>query len=173
MKRLQLLLILISLVVIVTPWELAAKVIASPAEEAVKESIAIGGEVFRLEVASDDRSRAKGLQGRAEIDPSGGMIFVFPKCELRSFWMLGCKVDIDILFLGADGQIVSTHKMKAESPQRDDESQAAYEARLRRYSSIRPAQFAIELRAGSIDRLKLRAGQTIYFDRQRLVKDAR
>jgi uncharacterized membrane protein (UPF0127 family) len=44
---------------------------------------------------------------------------------------------------------------------------------LRSYPSRRPAQFVIELEAGTIDRLKLERGQTIELDYSRLRKMAR
>ena len=71
------------------------------------------------------------------------------------------------------GRIVQCHKMKKEPPRRDDEPEWSYEWRLKSYPSRRPAQFVIELRAGSIDRLKLEPGQTIELDYARLRRMAR
>ena len=62
---------------------------ASPAQpRSVK--IAIAGETFSLELALDTPSRVRGLMDRLAIDPHGGMIFVFPDAEERSFWMANC-----------------------------------------------------------------------------------
>jgi uncharacterized membrane protein (UPF0127 family) len=63
--------------------------------------------------------------------------------------------------------------MKKEPPRGADETEAAYEWRLKAYRSQRPAQFAIELKAGSIDRLKLKRGQTVEMDLARLKRMAR
>ena len=63
--------------------------------------------------------------------------------------------------------------MKKEPPRRADESVRAYEQRLKLYPSRRPVRFAIELETGSIDRLKLKPGQTIPLDLRRLKKMAR
>ncbi|MHC4080547.1 MAG: DUF192 domain-containing protein [Planctomycetota bacterium] len=141
--------------------------------EPPREEIVIAGETFKLEVAADARSRAQGLMERTEIDEHGGMLFIYRDVRRRSFWMKNCLVDIDLLYLGSKGRIVGCHKMKKEPRRREDETEAAYEWRLRSYRSRRPAQFVIELKAGSIDRLKIKPGQTIELDYSRLRKMAR
>lgn len=133
-----------------------------------RERIIIAGETFELEVAADDAARAAGLMHRDSIDANGGMLFIYPRAAMRSFWMANCKVDIDILFLDAKGKIVALHRMKAEPLRGEYESETAYHARLKRYSSRRAAQFAIELKAGTIDRLELKVGQIIEMDYDRL-----
>ena len=136
---------------------------ASPAQpRSVK--IAIAGETFSLELALDTPSRVRGLMDRLAIDPHGGMIFVFPDAEERSFWMADCFIDIDLIFLDSRGTITSTHEMKIESPQLDGESVWDYEGRLKHYFSNGPSRFAIELSAGSIDRLELRVNDHISLD---------
>jgi uncharacterized membrane protein (UPF0127 family) len=142
-------------------------------KEPPREEIVIAGETFKLEIAADAPSRAKGLMGREEIDEHGGMLFIYRDVRRRSFWMKNCLVDIDLLYLGSKGRVVSCHKMKKETPRRKEETEAAYEWRLKSYRSRRPAQFVIELKAGSIDRLKLEPGQTIELDYSRLRKMAR
>ncbi len=137
------------------------------------EHVTIGQERFVLEIAADEESRTHGLMGRAEIRPDGGMIFIFPDCRMRSFWMAECLVDIDLVFLDSGGRITAMHEMKVEPPRGPDESDVAYRARLRSYPSVYPAQFAIELRAGSIDRLGLEFEQRIELDLPRLKAMAR
>lgn len=141
--------------------------------EPPREEIVIAGENFKLEVAATPPSRARGLMERTEIDEHGGMLFIYRDVRRRSFWMKNCLVDIDLLYLGSKGRIVGCHKMKKEPPRRADETDAAYEWRLKSYRSRRPARFVIELKAGTIDRLKLKAGQTIELDYSRLRKMAR
>ena len=133
-----------------------------------KEQIVIGDETFKLEVAADVETRAQGLMNREKIDEHGGMIFIYKRARVRSFWMKNCLVDIDLLYLDGRGRIVSMHKMKKEPARSENESVIDYERRLKRYPSRRPAQFIIELQAGSIDRLKPKVGQTIELDLPRL-----
>ncbi len=144
-----------------------------PAKGPPTEKVVIGGERFKLEVAADRAARTKGLMGRQRIDDHGGMLFVFRTARKRSFWMKDCLIDMDLIMLDARGRIIRLHKMKREPPRQEDESVFAYERRLKDYSSNRRMQFAIELEAGSIDRLKLETGRTIRLDLRRLRKMAK
>jgi len=144
-----------------------------PAKGPPTEKLVIGGEKFKLEVAADRKARTKGLMGRQRIDDHGGMLFVFRTARKRSFWMKECLIDMDLIFLDGRGRIIRLHAMKKEPPRQENESIFAYERRLKDYSSDRPMQFAIELRAGSIDRLKLETGRTIPLDLRRLRKMAK
>ncbi len=132
------------------------------------EVVTVGGERFTLETALDEPSRTKGLMWRSEIPERGGMLFVFPEPAVRRFWMANCLIDIDLIFLDHDGRVTAVHRMKVEPPRRDDESEAAYHARLKGYSSVYPAQFAVELRAGALDRLGVGFEDRVGLDTDRL-----
>ena len=137
------------------------------------EEVVLGGETFKLELATDKKARTRGLMDRKKIDDRGGMLFVFAAPRRQSFWMKNCLVDIDLLYLDRDGRVTTLHKMKAEPPKHQNESTPAYERRLRRYPSRGRAQFVIELKAGSIALLELEKGQTIELDLPRLKKLAK
>jgi uncharacterized membrane protein (UPF0127 family) len=136
------------------------------------ETLTIAGpkatKTFQLKVAADDASRAKGLGGVTELPEDGGMIFIFKQSEARYFWMKGCVIDIDIAFLDGLGTVTAVHTMKKEAPQGPNESELAYENRLKRYNSGTPAQFAIELRPGTFDTLGIKRGSKIALDLPRL-----
>lgn len=125
------------------------------AEDSTTQQVMIKGETFTLELALDDASRLQGLSDRSEIAEDGGMLFVFPKEEKREFVMRRCLVPIDIAFLNAKGEVVWMHAMQVE---RDPDTP---EYLLKRYRSHYPAQFAIELKEGSLRRLGLAQGDRI------------
>ncbi|UCE86232.1 MAG: DUF192 domain-containing protein [Deltaproteobacteria bacterium] len=133
----------------------------------------IAGEPFELELALDPETRYRGLGGRASIEPNGGMLFVFPGPVPQRFVMRDCLVAIDIAFLDAGGRVVAIHEMQTEPPQRPGESDAAYEARLRVYRSVFPAQFAVETAGGRLRDIGLVVGQRIALDTSRLGLRAR
>jgi hypothetical protein len=54
---------------------------------------------FKLEVASDDGERKKGLGGRERICENCGMIFQFPVSGNYSFWMKDMKFSLDIIWI--------------------------------------------------------------------------
>lgn len=144
---------------------------SAPASETVK----IRGESFDLELAVDDATRERGLKHRETIPDHGGMLFVFPddKVQVQSFWMHECVTDMDIIFLDPRGFVTAVHRMKREPARLEFESEADYEARLQKYGSGYPAQFVIELKAGSLDRLNIQVDQKIELDVARLKAFAR
>ncbi|MCP3905627.1 MAG: DUF192 domain-containing protein [Planctomycetes bacterium] len=146
-----------------------------PAADA-REPVTIRDQTFHLELSITEQSRTDGLMHRASIPEDGGMIFVFPDAQPRSFWMKNCLVDMDLIFLDGRGRVTALHRMKALPPRREDETEFQYEARVRgeaMYWSHLPAQFAIELRAGWLDRLDLSVDDRIELDLDRLKATAR
>jgi len=132
------------------------------------ETVTIKDRTFRLEVAATEEAIARGLGGRESVPADGGMLFIFPEPTVRRFWMFECLIDIDIIFLDAGGRITAMHEMKAEPLQGEDESEADYRARLQSYSSGTRAQFAIEMKAGTLDQLDLEMYEKVPLDVDRL-----
>ncbi|UCD74022.1 MAG: DUF192 domain-containing protein [Phycisphaerales bacterium] len=137
------------------------------------ETVTISGHGFNLELAIDEPSRTRGLMYKESVPEDGGMLFVFPEAQVRSFWMGNCFIDIDLIFLDGRGRITALHRMKKARPQEEGESDFAYQQRLPSYWSNYPAQFAIELRAGWLDRLNLHIDDSIELDLDRLKALAR
>jgi len=137
------------------------------------EPVRIGGEWFHLELAADDATRIKGLGDRDYIAPDGGMLFVFPSAQVRSFVMRDCLVPIDIAFLDAAGRVVSMHEMTVEPPRAEGESDLAYDRRLRQYSSRFPMVFAVETAGGRLKEVGLKVGDRVGLDARRLRQRAR
>jgi uncharacterized membrane protein (UPF0127 family) len=152
---------------------------ASPADSAAArrrtfETVVIGGERFRLELAAEPVARDEGLMYRTRIPPGEGMLFVFPDDpQVRSFWMRNCIVDIDVIFVDPIGRVTATHAMKVEPPQQPGETEEEYFQRLQRYPSRLPARYAIELPGGTLGRLRVAIGDTIALDRARLAAISR
>ena len=127
-------------------------------------TVSLAGKQFLLELVLDDKNRARGMMGRSEIAPIGGMLFIFQDAEERSFWMKNCVIDIDLIFLDSRGTITALHEMTIEPPKETSESDWAYDQRLSHYWSYGPARFAIEIASGSIDELQLRVNDRIDLD---------
>ncbi|OGV61742.1 MAG: hypothetical protein A3K19_00085 [Lentisphaerae bacterium RIFOXYB12_FULL_65_16] len=143
-------------VVLTATWAVAAG--SSPARRAM---VKIGDEVFQLEVATTSEEHSRGLMNRPEIPVDGGMLFVFAEEQVRQFWMAYTLVDLDILFLDSRGRIVAMHEMRAERAQSPAEREVDYFDRLPRYSSSKPAMYAIELRGGTLGALRAKVGDTV------------
>ncbi len=128
------------------------------------EQVTIGGELWTLELAMDDEAIRRGLMHRDTLGDNEGMLFIFPDTDIRSFWMANCLIDIDLLYLDGRGFIITTHRMKAEAPRAADESELAYQSRLKHYWSSSPARFAIEIPEGTIEALSLAPNQKVELD---------
>ncbi|MFM1823503.1 MAG: hypothetical protein RI967_1769, partial [Planctomycetota bacterium] len=100
------------------------------------------------------------------------MVFVHRNPQVLSYWMKDCLIDLDIVFVDADGRIAAIHEAKREPLRRKSQPLAIYERGLKRYSSNRRVQFALEFPAGTVARLKPTMGQRLPFDRAGLVKRA-
>jgi uncharacterized membrane protein (UPF0127 family) len=137
------------------------------------ETVTLGGEKIALELALDNATRTLGMGGRDFIAPDEGMLFVFKDPRMQSFVMRDCPIPIDILYLSRTGRIVRMYTMEPEPPQGPEESDMAYESRLKRYPSGTLSQFVIELAGGRAGELGLQVGQTIDLDIERLKGMAR
>lgn len=137
------------------------------------EKITLAGQTYSLELARDDKSREKGLGGRASIPDDGGMLFVFPDSAVRNFWMYDCTIDIDVIYVDPLGFVTAVHTMPAEAPRGKGESVDEYRARLKRYSSVSPAMFAIEIKPGDAKRLGIKPNDKIAADWARIRKLAK
>lgn len=125
--------------------------------------VRVKGEPFKVEVALDPQTRYRGLSFRSHIGPDEGMLFVFPTPQRLAFVMRDCLVPIDIAFLDGAGRVLAVHSMELE-PRKPGESDADYNARLRRYSSRYRAQMALETAGGRLRELGLKPGDKVHFD---------
>lgn len=62
---------------------------------------------FTVEVAKSPRQREFGLMCRKAIASDRGMLFLFPTPDLLAFWMRNTLIPLDIIYIGADGRVVS------------------------------------------------------------------
>lgn len=115
--------------------------------------VMVGGKQFTLEVADTPAVRTQGLSWRSELADNHGMVFVFPNEEVLRFWMVDCLIDLDIIYLDAQGYVINSTYMPAEPLQQANETRNEYYARLPRYLSSAPAKYAIELTAGTLAEL--------------------
>lgn len=63
--------------------------------------VIFGADTVVAEVAATGDARTRGLQGRDSVPAGTGMLFVYPERDVRSFWMVGTTVALDIAFLDA------------------------------------------------------------------------
>lgn len=112
--------------------------------------IKVGGKtVYTAYVANTSETERLGLMNvtEAELPTDRGMIFIFPYDRLLSFWMRNTIIPLDIAYIRSDGTIVKTYTME---PLKEFG-----------YSSIEPARFALELRAGQLAHWSIKEGDHV------------
>jgi uncharacterized membrane protein (UPF0127 family) len=151
MKRLYLLAILL-LVLPACSSKTADGRVTAPRFDRGTAIIESGGRTLRLpvQIADTDRSRVRGLMGRARLDANAGMAFLFDEPEVAGFWMKDTLIPLSIAFWDARGRIVAIFEMApcGEGP-----------CPLTRSPS--PVVGALETNAGYFDRHRVRPGDRI------------
>lgn len=66
-----------------------------------------GAHRFDIEIADDIDEQQRGLMYRTAMAPDAGMLFVYPDQKIITMWMKNTVLPLDMIFIGADGRIVS------------------------------------------------------------------
>ena len=120
--------------------------------ESSRPQVRIGEHVWRVEIADDEQTLRQGLADRDEIPEGTGMLFVFPREDVLTFHMLNCRAAIDIAFISSNGVIVKIDTMSVEKDPKKP---------IRLYSSVHPAQYALEVAAGTFERTGVKVGDKV------------
>src|SRR5438067_12281315 len=102
---------------------------------AVRFGTASGPGIVRVEIASDDASRTRGLMFRRSLEPDRGMVFVFPTAEQHSFWMHNALIALDLIFLDEARSVIGV--VANAAPQTDAPRDVG-----------KPSRYVVEVAAG-------------------------
>lgn len=108
---------------------------------------------FDIEIADTDFKTQQGLMYRSSMAANQGMLFVFEKEAMKSFWMRNTQIALDLIYADKDQKIVSIWK---NAKPFDDKTSL---------SSKYPAQYVFEINAGLSDKLGLAPGQKMEWKR--------
>lgn len=123
--------------------------------EGVVEFLRSDGEVsvrILVEIADEPSEWTKGLMGRSRMANDEGMLFIYPEEQPQVFWMRNTPISLDMIFIGTDGRVV---RIARRTQPRSD----------RRYHSIYPARYVVEVRAGFADHHDIRKGTEFRWQR--------
>ncbi len=112
---------------------------------------ATGVRGFKVELARTPNEQARGLMFRRQMPADQGMLFIFPEDKEANFWMKNTILPLDLLFVRADGTIVTIHPM-AEP----------YSEKL--ISSGKPVRMVLEILGGQAAKQGIRIGDKMTFE---------
>ncbi len=104
-----------------------------------------------VEVAADAATQQKGLSGRVSLDAQSGMLFIFDKSAIYTFWMPDMNFPIDIIWINDNKVIdISANVSNDFDPQNPDF-----------YEPVEPAQYILEVNAGFSEKENIKIGDTV------------
>lgn len=122
-------------------------------------AISINGHRLIVEVAATPQSRTCGLSKRPTLNENQGMLFAYPRSDLRTFWMKDTWIPLSIAFLDESGKILNIEIM---SPGQTE----------KRYHSSGPAGYALEVNQGWFRLHGIKAGDTVEMREAGIIKSA-
>jgi uncharacterized membrane protein (UPF0127 family) len=105
---------------------------------------------IRAELARTAAQRSRGLMNRRSLQDGRGMLFVFDRDQILSFWMKNTLIPLSIAFITSDGRILEIRDMEPLD--------------LTPVSSSRSARYALEAPRGWFGRAGVRIGDVLGID---------
>ncbi len=105
---------------------------------------------FAVEIADEPAERERGLMFRTQLAANAGMLFLYSEAAERRYWMHNTPLSLDLLFIGADGRILSI--ARRAPPMTDDP-----------ILSQGKAKAVLEVNGGTADALGIREGDLVLY----------
>ncbi len=107
----------------------------------------VDGVKINVEIARTEEERKTGLMFRHSLEENHGMLFIFPRERLLSFWMKNTYIPLSIAYITEDGIIKEIYEMKPES--------------LKPVHSRFAVKYALELPKGNFRKMNARVGSRV------------
>ncbi|GAB4272074.1 MAG: hypothetical protein Kow0029_10370 [Candidatus Rifleibacteriota bacterium] len=119
-----------------------------------KFDASLSGSPLKIMLARTSAERSLGLMYYDSLPENEGMLFVYSSPRVMSFWMCNTKIPLDIVFFSDQLQVTEWIESMEPGYGKDPEL-------LPRYVSKAPAQYALELNAGAIKKMGIKAGDRL------------
>ena len=103
--------------------------------------------VVKAEIAVTVEERAMGLMNRKSLPDGEGMLFIFERDDILSFWMKNTIIPLSIAYIASDGRIIDIKDM--------------YPLDLNPVPSSRSVRYALEVPQGWFSRAGVRTGDIV------------
>ncbi len=105
-----------------------------------------------IEIAESDSARSRGLMQRPSLPDKSGMLFLFEREAMQTFYMANTPLALDLLFVDSDSVVIDIDKYNRPFTSDYIRSDA-------------PAQYVIEVPAGFADIYGLLEGERVHWIR--------
>jgi uncharacterized membrane protein (UPF0127 family) len=105
--------------------------------------------LIQVELARTEQEQKQGLMHRKSLDDGKGMLFIFDRDQIMSFWMKNTLIPLSIAFIASDGRIIEIKDMEP--------------LRLSAVNSERSVRYALEVNQGWFSRVGIGPGDIIQF----------
>ena len=106
--------------------------------------------VVKAEIAKTKEERSQGLMYRKSLPDGKGMLFVFERDEILTFWMKNTYIPLSIAYIASDGRIIDIKDM--------------YPNDVSPVVSSRSVRYALEVPQGWFSRAGIRTGDIVKVD---------
>jgi len=108
---------------------------------------------FQVELARSQAEQTRGLSFRQSLAPDRAMLFIFNQPGKYPFWMKNTLIPLDIIWLDKEKRIVFVK----------ENTQPCSETNCPLFYPGGEAQYALEMNAGSVEKLGLIEGEIMSF----------
>ena len=109
--------------------------------------LTIKGKTIKVEVARTEKEKERGLMFRGRMGKDEGMLFVYEREEMLSFWMKNTRLPLSIAFIDKGGRIVDIQDMEPFN--------------LETHTSAHPAKYALEMNRGWFAKEGVKVGDSV------------
>jgi uncharacterized protein len=141
-----------------TPNQVSSKPLTEPQFKKEGELVFLDKETKRevknidIEIAEKSLERQQGLMYRKSMPDSVGMLFIFEREELQSFWMKDTYISLDILYVSEENEIMTIYR---NTKPQSEESLFSY----------KNSKYVVEVLGGFCDNYKIEEGDFIRFEK--------
>lgn len=143
------------LVVVALAWGCGPRTVSSFEDLATRLVTLPNGRQIRAEVAMTPVEMGKGLMFRDSLAAGRGMLFIYNRSQVTTFWMYNTRIPLDIIWLDANHRVVEI--AANAQPCKTRASDCA------QYGGHAAAQYVLELAAGEAGRNGVRVGENLGF----------
>lgn len=119
-----------------------------------QSEVLINDTKIKVEIADTQSKRNKGLGGRESLASDSGMLFIFERQGLYTFWMKGLKFPLDFIWIRGDKIVDLTENVSAPTPDQKDED-------LPIYTSKEAVDKLLEVNGGFVAQHGIKIGDTL------------